>query len=281
MKSKRRLQDWHHLLIMCLIMAVLSGSLAYLFLHVNFIPNPASVERGLIDTFVKLLLAIAGVFFGVIITVFAYALIFFRRRVGDEGYGPPIKAFLPLEMTWTLIPLVIVIALSVHGAIVLDEMTAAGAGYRINQTVFSLGAIVRSEMTVQAPTQTEIVVNVTASRFAWQFEYPDYGIQSYELELPVNRRVLFRIQSKDVIHSFWVQEWGPKQDAVPGMTTELRITPTKTGDYEVRCSQLCGDGHTYMTAPVHVVSSDDFDTWVKQQQQPKGAAQMNATGHSQ
>jgi cytochrome c oxidase subunit 2 len=85
--------------------------------------------------------------------------------------------------------------------------------------------------------------------------------------LPVNQRVLFKIQSIDVVHSFWVQEFGPKQDAVPGLTTELRITPNTIGQYFVECSQLCGAGHTDMIAPVSVVTAQDFQTWV--QQQPK------------
>jgi hypothetical protein len=87
MESRRRLQDWHHMLAMCSIMAVVSGGLAYLFLHIDLIPNVASVERGLIDSFIQLLFAIASVFFAVIVTVFAYALLFFRRQRGDAGFA--------------------------------------------------------------------------------------------------------------------------------------------------------------------------------------------------
>ena len=227
---------------MFFIAALLSAGLVWLFLNVDLVPHPASVERGLIDHFIKILLAIASVFFAVIITVFVYTLFFFRRRPGDLGDGLPRRGYPPLELAWTIVPLVVVIALAAYGAVVLNNMTAPG------------------------PPQSELEVNVTASRFAWQFEYPQYGIKSFELELPVDRRVLFRIQSKDVVHSFWVQEFGPKQDAVPGITTELRITPTKIGNYLVRCSQLCGWGHTYMTAPVHVTSPSDFDNWVRTQQ---------------
>ena len=270
---RSRFTDRSHLVVMSIVAAAVSAALVYLFLNINFIPNPASLERGLIDAFIKLLLAIAGVFFGIIITVFTYVLVFFRQSPGDESYGPPFRGFLPLEITWTLIPLAIVVWLSAYGAIVLDKMMAPGPGYQSTQTVYSLGAVVPAEVTVPEPAETELLVNVTASRFTWQFDYPAYGITSYELGVPVNRRVLFRLQSTDVIHSFWVQEWGPKQDAVPGLTTELRITPTKTGEYLVRCSQLCGDGHTYMTAPVHVTSAADFQQWVQQQspaQPPSG-----------
>ncbi len=84
--------------------------------------------------------------------------------------------------------------------------------------------------------------------------------------MPIDQRIQFNFHSKDVIHSFWVQPWGPKQDAVPGLSPVLMITPTELGQYLLQCSQLCGFGHTDMTAPVQVVSAADFSTWVKQQQ---------------
>jgi cytochrome c oxidase subunit 2 len=190
-------------------------------------------------------LSIASVVFSIVIVVLGYSLIFFRRRPGDNTDGPPIKGNSSLERAWTLIPLAIVIALSVYGAIVLDKMAAAG------------------------PPQTELEIDVLSFRYGWQFSYPQYGVTSYELYTPVNQRILVKLQSKDVVHSFWVEEWGPKQDAVPGITTQVRYTPTKIGKYTVQCSQLCGSGHTYMTAPVSVTSTSDFQIWVQKQHQPQ------------
>jgi cytochrome c oxidase subunit II len=266
-RERSRLADWHHMLIMSLIILVLAAGLAYLFLNVNFIPNPASAERKLIDDFIRVLFAIASVFFAVIITVFVYAIIFFRQPKGDETDARPIKGNLRLELTWTIIPLIIVVALGIYGAKVLDEISMPSSQEMTHQSVFSLGAIVPREIAASGTPQGELVVNVTASRFTWQFDYPDYGISSYVLEVPNNRGIIFNIKSKDVIHSFWVQQWGPKQDAVPGLSPMLRITPTQIGQYLVQCSQLCGVDHTDMTAPVNVVSAADFDSWVKQQQQ--------------
>ena len=110
---------------MCLIMLAVSGGLVYLFLRVDLIPNPASVERGLIDNFLKLLFAIAGVFFVVIVTAGIYALLFFRRRRGDDTDAPAARGSLPLELTWTLVPLAVVVALGVYGTVVLDRMESA------------------------------------------------------------------------------------------------------------------------------------------------------------
>jgi cytochrome c oxidase subunit 2 len=231
-----------HLIIVSIVAAALSAVLAYLSFHADLIPYPASVERESIDSFVKILFGIASVFFAVIITVFVYSLIFFRQRPGATGDGSPIKGNAPLERAWTIIPLVIVLVLAAYGGVVLNKITSAG------------------------PPGSEMEINVTAQRFSWQFFYPAYNVTSFELYVPVNQRLHFVMQSKDVVHSFWVQEWGPKQDIVPGMTTEVRYTPNVIGQYLVECSQLCGYGHTYMTAPVFVTSSADFQTWVTQQQ---------------
>lgn len=231
-----------HLIAMGIVAAVLSAVLFYVFFRTNIIPLPASRERGEIDTFLRVMFAIGSVFFAIIVTVYSYSLIFFRRPRADAA--PPARGNPALEMTWTLVPLAIVIGLSAVGGAVLARMG-------------------------QAAPQTELQVNVSAFRFGWRFTYPQYGnIASATLELQVDRRVHFEIQSLDVVHSFWVQELGPKQDAVPGMTTELYITPTKTGDYLVECSQLCGYGHTLMVAPVHVVSAADFESWASQQPKP-------------
>ncbi|HEX7475956.1 MAG TPA: cupredoxin domain-containing protein [Dehalococcoidales bacterium] len=231
-----------HLIIVSIVAAALSAVLAYLSFHTDLIPYPASVERESIDSFVKILFGIASVFFAVIITVFVYSLIFFRQRPGATGDGSPIKGNAPLEKAWTLIPLAIVLVLAAYGGVVLNKITSAG------------------------PPGSEMEIEVTAQRFSWQFFYPAYNVTSFELYVPVNQRLHFVMQSKDVVHSFWVQEWGPKQDIVPGMTTEVRYTPNVIGQYMVECSQLCGYGHTYMTAPVFVTSAADFQTWVTQQQ---------------
>ena len=237
-----------HVFILGFIVAILSAGLVYTFLHFNLIPNMASLEIVSINNLLKILFSIAAVFFSIIIVFFADAIIFSRRRAGDQTYGLPFRGHAAIEIIWTIVPLIIVIALGIYGAVVLSGITKTG------------------------PPSTELQVDVTASRFAWQFSYPESGIQSYELDLPVDREIVFHIQSLDVVHSFWITEFGPKQDAVPGLTTELRLTPTKLGQYLVVCSQLCGDGHTYMTAPVRVLSSADFQTWVQTQQKAAAAA---------
>ncbi len=264
-ESTRRIQDWHHILAFCAITAAISVGTAYYVLSVDPIPNPASVERMLVDRFIQVLLVIASVVFAIVVAALVYAVIFFRRQPGDDTDGRPIKGKMPLELAWTLIPLVIVVALSYHGGKVLDQMMATDLHHATKHTVYSLGAFVPGETAPAHMAEEPVVVDVTASRFIWRFGYPEQGIDAtYELVVPVNRRIVFRIHSQDVIHSFWVQQWGLKQDAVPGLSPVLRITPTKTGQYAIECSQLCGFGHTDMTGPVRVVSGEEFEAWVSE-----------------
>ena len=73
------------------------------------------------------------------------------------------------------------------------------------------------------------------------------------------------MEAEDVLHSFWVVEWRVKQDLVPGIVTELRVTPTELGEYKLRCAELCGLRHAYMLADVKVVTQEEFETWVDAQ----------------
>jgi cytochrome c oxidase subunit 2 len=107
-----------------------------------------------------------------------------------------------------------------------------------------------------------VTINVTGRQWSWSFEYPEYGVISDELHLPVGKQVLLQMTSTDVIHSFWVPEFRVKQDLVPGRITELRITPTVTGSYKVSCAELCGTSHAYMVNSVFVEEQDGFDTWM-------------------
>jgi cytochrome c oxidase subunit 2 len=111
-------------------------------------------------------------------------------------------------------------------------------------------------------------VNVIGTQWSWRFEYPELGVSSNELIMPVNKQAILHLRSTDVIHSFWVPEFRVKQDALPGgdqFIRDLRVTPTVLGDYKVRCSEMCGLRHAFMEAPVHVISQVDYDAWIAEQ----------------
>ena len=109
-------------------------------------------------------------------------------------------------------------------------------------------------------------VNVTAQQFAWSFSYPGAkNLTTGTLRLPVNRSVLLTFTSKDVIHSFWVPEFGQKQDTVPGLHPTLHITPNRIGTYPVICTELCGLGHAVMRTTAVVMPRAAFAKWLKSQ----------------
>jgi cytochrome c oxidase subunit 2 len=117
-------------------------------------------------------------------------------------------------------------------------------------------------------------VNVTAQQFAWQFEYangPAEGTTVTTLRLPLDRTVELSMRSKDVIHSFWVPEFGQKMDVLPWVDefphpTKLPITPTKVGTFPIICTELCGLGHSLMRSRVVVMRAGEFDRWARSQQ---------------
>jgi cytochrome c oxidase subunit II len=238
-----------------LLLAILLSAGAVLFLwRVYNVPGAASVQRGYMDPAIKMVLSIGAVVFIWVATMLAYVLAFSRGKRGDGGYGPPVRGNQGLETAWTVIPLLMVIGVSVYGGFVLRDMT-------------------------EAPAATALRVDVTAFRWGWKFDYPDYSVTSNYLELEVNRPVELHMFSLDVVHAFWVQQFGPKQDIVPGMMMHLDITPDKMGEYQVVCDQLCGAGHTNMTAPVYVVSGGEFENWAKTHQTvPTAAPTSTAVG---
>ena len=104
-------------------------------------------------------------------------------------------------------------------------------------------------------------VNVIGQRWAWRFEYPESGAVSSDLVLPVDRQVLLRMRSDDVIHSFWVPKFAVKKDAIPGYVNEAWTMSEKTGIFRGQCAELCGKDHAFMPIVVKVVEEAEYKTW--------------------
>jgi cytochrome c oxidase subunit 2 len=235
----------HFVIVAVLVLVV--AALTYMGLNAaGLMPVEASAQAVSVDWLWNLEIIMISFLFSLIVVPLFYSLVVFRRRKGETGDGEYIEGSTKLEFTWTIIPLFIVLGFAYLGA-------------------YSLGETRRVD-----PQAMEI--KVTAQQFAWTFEYPDYGITTEELYLQEGQQVILRMQSRDVIHSFWVPEFRIKQDVLPGRTTEYRITPTLIGAYKVRCAELCGASHSYMLANVKVVSQADFASWVADRQVEAKAA---------
>jgi cytochrome c oxidase subunit 2 len=241
-----------HIAIALMLVVVVTALLIVGLRSVNLLPALDSVEGQLVDRMFILQMYVIAFIFSLITVLTLYSAVVFRRKPGETGDGRYVKGNVPLEIAWTVIPLIVVMGFGVMGARDLSKMTAT------------------------APD--DLIVEVTGFQFAWRFDYPDAGVSSSDLYLPVNRPVLFKITSSDVIHSFWVPEFRIKQDAVPGRWTTLRITPTQTGTYRVRCAELCGYAHSAMYATVMVVEPADFEAWLagKARPAPPGGQQTPA-----
>jgi cytochrome c oxidase subunit 2 len=222
-------------------------------LLIDWFPTSASGAAGQIDTLYDVLLICSVPIFVLVMTIAIYSVVRFRAKPGDMGDGPPIHGNTRLEVIWVTIPFIMVTALAIYGWIVLDD--------------------------IEAKQQDELVVNVTGQQFTWTFEYPDQNVNSNELVLPLDRPVDFRIKTRDVIHSFWVPEFRLKSDAVPGLTTKIRLTPDRVGSYEVVCAELCGLGHSTMRQFVRVLPADRFDRWAQRQaEEGEGGAPAGESG---
>lgn len=112
----------------------------------------------------------------------------------------------------------------------------------------------------------ELKINVTALQYAFVFTYPDTGIVSGELHVPVGKEVMLNMSANDVIHAFWVPELRLKQDIMPGRQSEIRFTPKTAGDYRLICAELCGPYHGAMNTQFIVHTPEAFDQWLKEQQ---------------
>ena len=208
-------------------------------LIMDWFPVEASSAAHPIDTLYDVLLIFSVPIFVLVMAVAIYSVVVFRARPGDTGDGAPIHGNTRLEVFWVTIPFLIVSGLAVYGWVVLDE--------------------------IEAKQPDELEVKVVAQQFTWHFEYPGEKVKSSELVLPKDKPVHFRITTNDVIHSFWVPEFRLKSDAVPGLTTHVRTTPTRIGDYRVVCTELCGLGHSTMRQDVRVIGTAEWDSWLQQQ----------------
>ncbi len=245
------MKNTRHFLIIAVLVVVVAV-ISYLGLNsIGLMPVEASAQSVPIDWLFDLEVKLIAFFFALIMVPLVYSLFVFRRKEGDESDAEHIEGNTPLEITWTAIPLVIVIALGIIGADNLRQ--------------------------VRAVDPQAIEVKVVAFQWGWRFEYPQ-GFSSNQLYLPENQQVVLKMESQDVLHSFWVPEFRVKQDVVPGRIEDYRITPTRIGEYKVRCAEICGGSHAYMEAPVIVVSQADYGIWLTEKTVAAQAAARASSG---
>ena len=196
-------------------------------------------------------IVVAAIVYGLI----GWSVLRYRRRRDDdpEAFGRPLRANVPLEIVYTTIPIVIVVVLFVLSA--------------------------RTEDRVDDLTGSpDLVVQAHAFSWGWRFSYPDLGVEVLsppstpgvpgpDLYLPQGETIRIDLSSRDVIHAFWVPAFDFKRDAIPGHPTSFDLTPVELGAFRGVCAEFCGLNHALMGFTVHVVTLQEFTTWIDQQKQ--------------
>ncbi len=173
-----------------------------------------------------------------------YSVIRFRHRPEQSGLPPQIHGNTRLEIIWTIIPVFILAAIAIPTYITIVDQNSP-------------------------PEGESITVEVTGHQWWWEFYYPEEGIYTAtEMHIPVGRVVNIKLFSTDVVHSFWVPKLGGKLDVFPGQIREMWFIADNEGTFFGLCAELCGIAHALMRLRVVAESPDEYDKWVRGQQQP-------------
>jgi cytochrome c oxidase subunit 2 len=207
---------------------------------------PADAIAGLF----YLVAAITGVILVLVGGMLVYCIIRFRRRPADRGEPPQLYGSQPIEVAWTVGPLLTVFVL--------------------------LMVVIRTVADTRRPAPSPhcVRVRVIGHQWWWEFQYLDYpGLTTAnELHVPVGdddaaRPVHLELQSADVVHSFWVPQLAGKTDLIPGRTNVMWFQTDRAGEYRGQCAEYCGTQHANMLIRVTAESPETFATWAKHQAQ--------------
>jgi cytochrome c oxidase subunit 2 len=208
-----------------------------------------------------LVLAVCAVIFVIVGGLLTYSIVRFRYRAGDEASEPPqVYGSNQIELAWTVLPILIVFVL-----ILVTSRTIA-------------------DIQNKNPPPGAVQATVVGHQWWWEIRYPELGIvTANELHVPAstgNRRqpTFLKLQSADVAHSFWVPQLAGKTDLIPNRENRMWIEPTNPGTYLGNCAEYCGTQHARMLIRVVVQSPDEFDRWVRDQQQASSPATNAAEG---
>jgi cytochrome c oxidase subunit 2 len=182
-----------------------------------------------------------------------YAALRFREKPGEERNPKQVHGNTVLEISWTIVPALILAVMAVFTIPVIFDLS-------------------------QKPTGKDVVhINVTGRQWFWEYEYSgDKFFTATEMHIPVGREISMNITAPrdGVIHSFWIPALNGKKDAVPGQNDFLKFEADKPGTYLGQCAEYCGLSHADMRMRVIAQSEGDYEAWVKSQQQPLDAAQL-------
>ncbi len=196
--------------------------------------------------------------------VIAWTLLFNRAPKYDLDDGDPIEGNLTLEIIWTIIPLLVVLAIAWHTIGINHTLATLGGKQRL-ATAAPVATAALPIATGSPPSAADSAelgpIQVIARQWSWEFIYPN-GVRSSELHLPVDRQIHFRLISMDVLHGFYIPAFRLKQDLIPGSVIDYRLTPSRQGRYRLRDSMFSGGYFATNQTDVVVESGADFAAWL-------------------
>jgi cytochrome c oxidase subunit II len=240
-----------------LVALLLAAAATAVAIFIPWLPEQASKEAERIDFVFWFVTAICIAIFAVVASVSVYSLVKFRAKPDDDSDGPPVHGHTGIEIVWTVIPLILVLAMIVVSSVALAQN--------------------------DREPKNAMRVEILGQQFAWLVAYPPRGgapdadgficfdpgsaevdrrcKSAPSLFLPRDQPARLFLTAREVIHSFWVPEFRQKQDAVPGLVTEITVTPTKVGNFRFVCTELCGHGHALMRTRAIVMPQSEFNRW--------------------
>ena len=223
----------------------------------GWLPVPASTAAPYVDDLFSLEVGIGAFIFIGCVGFIIWSVLFSRAEKYDESDGLPIEGNTKLEIIWTVIPFLIVMALALYSIHVNETLATLGPKQKydvaINQDPEAVATLdVRREV---GP------IEVISRQWSWEFVYPD-GVRSSELHLPIDLRANFLLSSEDVIHSFYIPAFRLKQDIIPGSVISYSITPTREGRFRLRDAMFSGAYFSKNQTDVIVESEENYNSWL-------------------
>ncbi len=242
--------------------------------EVNLQPPVSPIGRDILELH-NLIMLICLIIFLVVFSVMFYSLYAHRKSKGHEAsqFSHSTKA----EVVWTIIPFLILVGMAIPSTATLIKM--------------------------EDTSKADLTVKITGYQWKWQYEYPEHGVSFYSnlstpraqiegiepkgenyllevdnpLVIPTNKKVRFLLTANDVIHAWWIPQFGTKKDAIPGYINEMWTLVEKPGTYRGQCAELCGKDHGFMPIVVEAKAPEEFEAWLEteKQRQAKQTADLN------
>lgn len=201
-----------------------------------WLPRQGTALAGEVDSIFNFILWLSLFFFVLIVGVMVIFIVRYRQRRPGETPAASPSHNTALELTWTLVPVALVVV------------------------IFAVGF--RGYLRLTVPPVDAYEVLVTGQKWNWQFTYPN-GYRDAQLHVPVDRPTRLVMTSEDVIHSFFVPDFRVKQDVVPGRYSKVWFKPEAPGEHVILCAEFCGTGHSDMISKVIVHPAGEFETWLE------------------